>query len=173
MSGRPASGATRRLGSSDSRFHGSGRRRLPGSLRRRYGAGRALPEPDHRGTYRMCRFLWTIPLLLLAAPVGAAEPLAAVIQRANNAFSAAFNKGDGAAVAQMYTEQATILPAGADMMKGRDAIQKYWQGGIQSGLKNVALTAVSVEPYGRSTLREIGRFSFDAPGQGNVLQPGL
>ncbi len=114
----------------------------------------------------MRRFFFMLPLLLLAGTSGAAEPLATVIQKADDAFAAAFNKGDAAAIGQMYTADATILPAGATMMKGRDAIEKFWQGGIQGGLKNMTVTAVSVESYGRSTLREIGRFSFDTPGQG-------
>lgn len=114
----------------------------------------------------MRKLLLAIPLLLLAVPANAADALSTTIQKADDAFSAAFNKGDGAAVAQLYTEQATLLPAGADIIKGRAAIQKYWQGAMQSGLKNAALTVVSVEAYGRTTAREIGRFSFDAPGAG-------
>ena len=104
-----------------------------------------------------------LPLLLIASQAGAAEPLAATIQTANRAFAAAFNKGDTAALAQMYTEQATILPSGAEMAQGRPAIQKFWQAASASGLKNMVLTVASVEPLGATALREIGRFSFDTP----------
>jgi uncharacterized protein (TIGR02246 family) len=118
----------------------------------------------------MKKLLPAIPLLFatllpFANPAAAAEALIASIQKNNDAFAKAFNAGDGAAVGQFYTADATILPPGAEMQKGRAAIAAFWQNAIKSGLKNAALTAVSVERYG-SAAREIGRFSLDAPGAG-------
>ena len=51
----------------------------------------------------------------------------AEIQKLNDQFVAAFNKGDAAAVAAMYTQDATVLPAGAPMVKGRAAIEAMWR----------------------------------------------
>ena len=102
-----------------------------------------------------------IPLLILAATAQARD-VKAEIDAANAKFVAAFNKGDAASVAQLYTEQATVLPPGAPMAKGRAAIQNFWQGAIQSGLKNVSLKALQVDQFG-SAAREIGQFSLDAP----------
>ena len=51
-------------------------------------------------------------LLLLAAPAFA-DNVKSDIDKANAKFVAAFNKGDGAAIAALYTENATALPAGA------------------------------------------------------------
>lgn len=101
--------------------------------------------------------------LLLLAGVAQARDLKPDIDAANQKFVAAFTKGDAAGIAALYTDRATVLPPGADMVTGREAIQKLWAGAIQSGLKNVTLQAVSVESYGASAAREIGRFSFDAP----------
>jgi ketosteroid isomerase-like protein len=101
--------------------------------------------------------------LLLASAAGAAESLKATIDRNNAEFAAAFNKGDAQGVAQFYTEKATVLPPGAAMVRGREAIGKFWAGAIQSGLKNVTLQAVAVERYGKAA-REIGRFTLDSPG---------
>src|SRR5215216_4314830 len=50
----------------------------------------------------------------------------ATIERLNEAFSAAFRQGDMAALAGMYTEDADLLPHGADMVRGRSAIQAFW-----------------------------------------------
>jgi ketosteroid isomerase-like protein len=101
--------------------------------------------------------------LCLVAGVAQASDLKPTIGAANAKFSAAFNKGDAAALANFYTENATILPAGAPMAHGHAGVQKVWQGAIDSGLKNMALQAISVEQYGPNGAREIGRFSLDAP----------
>jgi uncharacterized protein (TIGR02246 family) len=102
-----------------------------------------------------------IPLLILTTTAQARD-VKADIDAANAKFVAAFNKGDAVGVAQLYTEQATVLPPGAPMAKGRTAIQSFWQGAIQSGLKNVSLMALQVDQFG-SAAREIGQFSLDAP----------
>ena len=110
----------------------------------------------------MRRAIFALGLLLFATTAQAAD-LKPMIDAANAKFVAAFNRGDAAGIAALYTDHATALPPGSDMVQGRDAIQKMWAGAIQSGLKNVSLQAVSVESYGATVAREIGRFSFDAP----------
>jgi uncharacterized protein (TIGR02246 family) len=100
------------------------------------------------------------PMLILAATAQARD-IKADIDAANAKWVAAFNKGDAAAVAQLYTEQATALPPGAPMAKGRAAIQAFWQGAIQSGLTNASLKALQVDQFGTAA-REIGQFSLDA-----------
>jgi ketosteroid isomerase-like protein len=102
-----------------------------------------------------------IPLLVLAASAQARD-IKAEIDGANAKFVAAFNKGDAAGVAQFYTEQATALPPGAPMAKGRAAMQMLWQGAIQAGDKNMSLQALRVDQFGNAA-REIGLFSLDAP----------
>jgi uncharacterized protein (TIGR02246 family) len=104
-----------------------------------------------------------VPLLLCAA-IAQARDLKADIDAANAKFVAAFNKGDAAGVAQFYTEQATVLPPGAPMAHGRAAIQSFWQGAIDAGVRNVSLKALQVEQFG-SAVREIGQFGLDAPNQ--------
>jgi uncharacterized protein (TIGR02246 family) len=98
-----------------------------------------------------------LPVLTLAVVAPAqARDIRSEIEAANARWVAAYNKGDAAAVAQLYTEQATILPPGAPLAKGRAAIQAVWQGAM-SGMKNVALKIVQVEQFG-SVAREIGEF---------------
>ena len=90
------------------------------------------------------------------------EGLMRVIQRQDDRWAKAFNAGDAAAVAGFYAEDATVLPPGAAAVHGRAAIQSFWQDEIKHGAKNVAVTADSVDHYGRAA-REIGHFTLDAP----------
>src|SRR3712207_8474554 len=48
----------------------------------------------------------------------------AAIEKLNSAFESAFNKGDAASVASMYTEDAYLLPPQAHRMQGRTAIEQ-------------------------------------------------
>jgi uncharacterized protein (TIGR02246 family) len=88
----------------------------------------------------------------------------ATIQKLADDFAQAFNKGDFAAVAAMYTEDATVLPPGSPMIKGRSAIQSFWTQAGQS-MGNAKLTTVDVKPMGPDWAREIGTFSLMTKGQ--------
>jgi ketosteroid isomerase-like protein len=106
-------------------------------------------------------------LVLSATPVSAQTPQSAV-SAGNARFEQAFNTGNAAALAALYTEHATVLPPGAPMQNGRAGIQQFWQSAIQSGLRNLSLRTVSVESYGNAS-REIGTFTMDAPGHGGQV----
>ena len=41
-------------------------------------------------------------------------------------FSAAYVRGDAAAMTALYTEDAVLFPERSDRIEGREAIQKYW-----------------------------------------------
>jgi len=104
--------------------------------------------------------------LFAAAMVCAAPAMAqskAAIQKLNDAWDAAFNKGDGAAVAAMYAEDAYVLPSGSDMVQGRTAIAGFWSQAVQQ-LGDAKLTTLDVLPLGRGAAREIGTFSFKTKG---------
>lgn len=110
-------------------------------------------------------FLAILSWLVLASP-GSAQQAESEIRKANTRFEQAFAAGDTAAIAQMYTEQAAVLPPDGEMVEGRDAIRKFWQAAIKGGLKNLTLSAVRVDELGDQAAREIGRFTLDAPGPG-------
>ncbi len=95
-----------------------------------------------------------IPLLVLAASAQARD-IKAEIDAANAKFVAAFDKGDAAAIGQFYTERATALPPGAPMAKGRAAIQAFWQGAIQAGVRNISLKALQVDQFAKIRTRPI------------------
>jgi uncharacterized protein (TIGR02246 family) len=97
-----------------------------------------------------------------AQPAPLAPDLKARIDANNTAWAAAANRGDAAAVAAMYTENATMLPPGMEMQIGRAAIEKTVAALGHSGIRNFALASVDVVQVGPDTAREIGRFSLDA-----------
>jgi uncharacterized protein (TIGR02246 family) len=67
--------------------------------------------------------------ILVAGPAAARSK--ATIQKADDKWAEAFNKGDAGALAAMYTEDAYVLPPGAEMMKGRSAIEVFWRQQMQ------------------------------------------
>lgn len=74
------------------------------------------------------------------------------IKALDSGVAQAINAGDAAAVAAHYTEDATILPPGVGRMDGKEAIQGYWQAGIDAGLRNVSIVSSSVDVLGESSV---------------------
>ncbi|MCP4431448.1 MAG: DUF4440 domain-containing protein [Gammaproteobacteria bacterium] len=84
-------------------------------------------------------------------------------------FVAAFNAGDGATVASFYSEDAALFPPGAERIDGRSAIQTFWQGGIDSGMKIDKLHSVEVDSGG-DFAGEVGVFVLSVPGDSGVTK---
>jgi uncharacterized protein (TIGR02246 family) len=100
----------------------------------------------------------TRPVLAAAAVLafgssGVAQPakdgaVRAAIEKQNAAFSAAFARGDAAALAAAYTDDAIVLPPDAEMVRGKAGIEALWKGLISAGAKSLALTTVDVQSSG-------------------------
>ena len=87
-------------------------------------------------------------------------------------FVAAFNAGDGATVASLYSEDAALFPPGGERIDGRSAIQTFWQGAIDSGMKIDDLHAIEVDSSS-DIAGEVGVFILSVPGEGGVTKvPG-
>ena len=82
----------------------------------------------------------------------------ATIEKLNESFVAALRRGDLAAIGQMYAEDAYLLPPGAEMVKGRAAIQAFWTKAAE-GIADFKLTPVDVKPLGIDAAREVGGFT--------------
>jgi len=101
-------------------------------------------------------------MIMLTGPALAQSKEA--IQKLNDEWAAAFNKGDaGAVAAALYTADAYVLPPGAPMVEGRADIQKFWAGAIQH-LGDIKLTTLDVKPLGPDAAREIGTAIFRTKG---------
>jgi uncharacterized protein (TIGR02246 family) len=96
----------------------------------------------------------------------------AQIQKLNDQWMAAFNKGDAAAVAAMYTIDAYVLPDGSEMVKGRPAIEALWKQQM-AGATVEKITTLDVKPLGANAAREIGTATMktkDQPPQDVVIK---
>jgi uncharacterized protein (TIGR02246 family) len=109
------------------------------------------------------RSLALLTAICLCGTVPALAQDKATIQSLNDKFAQAFNAGDAAAVAALYTDDAVILPPGGEMMKGKSAIQAFWKGATEQ-LGNGKLTTVDVKPLGSQAAQEIGTFTFRTKG---------
>lgn len=65
---------------------------------------------------------------------------------ATQAWAEAFNNGDAAGVAAIMSADAQLMPPNGDFINGREAIQAFWQGFIDTGVKaSLAETEVTVD----------------------------
>jgi len=110
----------------------------------------------------MWRIVLVMGLLSLGSPALAQNK--AAIEKLNDVWTAAFKKGDAAAVAALYTEDAYVLPPGSAMVKGRAAIEAFWRQAAQQ-MSDAKLTTVDVLPLGRSAAREIGTVTLKTKSQ--------
>lgn len=106
---------------------------------------------------------------LLASPC-LAQTSAGEIEKATQQYVEALNEGDAAMLARMSTERAILLPPNAEMITGREAIEKYWRSVFAAGLKDVSARTVRVDEYGGDAARDIGRFRVNAPAPRDVLE---
>lgn len=121
---------------------------------------------------RLDRFhttLFVAFIVCLASPVYADEVRSA-IEAANAQFSASAAKGDGAGLAALYTADGQVLPAGSEPVRGFDAIQKFWQGALDSGVAGVALKTIEIFGHGQ-TATEVGQYELRDKA-GNVIDRG-
>src|SRR5207302_1373680 len=108
-----------------------------------------------------------ISIIVLCSLIGGGPAAAqdkATIEKLNDVWMAAFNKGDAAAVAAMYTEEAFVLPPGSEIVKGRPAIEAFWRQAVQQ-FGDPKLTIVDVQPLGADAAREIGTVTLKTKGQ--------
>jgi uncharacterized protein (TIGR02246 family) len=87
----------------------------------------------------------------------------AEIEAGNKKFIEAFNRGDFAALASLYTKDATALPPGAAMVQGSAGIEALWKS-FGEQVSDPKLTTVDVKELGPSAAREIGMYSLKTKG---------
>ena len=77
------------------------------------------------------------------------------------------NAGNAAGMAELYSDDAVLMPPGVSRITGREAIQQYWQGLLDAGVKDISLTTVEVEDAGDAAV-EVGIIAATAPGEGDA-----
>lgn len=78
------------------------------------------------------------------------------IDSTNATFVAALRRGDSAGMAATYTEDGQVLPPGAPVICGREAIQAFWQQAINMGVGDGVLETVELAVFG-DTAWEVGQ----------------
>ncbi len=63
-------------------------------------------------------------------------------------FSAAYVKGDIEKLVSFYTDDAVIFPGNSDLIKGKDAIKKYWTLAPGRTITHHKITAVEIKITG-------------------------
>jgi len=82
------------------------------------------------------------------------------LSQMNRDFAKALNAKDAVAAANLYTEDATLLPPNEAIVSGRENIVKYWQGALDAGASNVSVTTLATGSNGDLGY-EIGQFRMD------------
>jgi ketosteroid isomerase-like protein len=100
---------------------------------------------------------WAAAALLLAGTAQAQDARAA-IEAATKGFQAAYEKHDAEAVASFYSSTAEAFPPGGEIVKGRDALAKLWQGVMDSGIASAALKTTEVHAEGNLAY-EVGTYA--------------
>lgn len=79
------------------------------------------------------------------------------IKESNKSFMDAFESGDAETVAGNYTADAKLFPPNSDVVEGTEAIQNFWQGIMDMGVKKAILTTIEASGCG-TTAYEEGRY---------------
>src|ERR1700730_17490599 len=108
---------------------------------------------------------------LMSAASQSTQQLQQAMAKTNNLFNReVFGNRNFAALDQIYTRDARILPPGAEMISGREAIKKFWTDLIQSAnATSAVLASVDVMPTGDGAV-EIGRATLTIAPQGAPTQ---
>lgn len=82
----------------------------------------------------------------------------AAIRAADDRFEAAFNRGDAAGLAGLYTDDGMLLPTGSDFVQGKEAIAAFWKGAMDMGIKSAKIDIVEVEQHGGTAI-DMGQYT--------------
>lgn len=95
------------------------------------------------------------------------DQLRSFIDDGNRRFMDAIARADAAGAADVYTEDAHVLPAGSPMVEGKAAIRGFWKAAVeQLGVTKAELTTVHHELLSDDTACELGRFALTLQGAG-------
>lgn len=121
---------------------------------------------------RMLIFAAAVAALSACETMDSGRDAAAGIAATSERFETAFNSGDPAAMAALYTPDGAVLPPGAARIDGREGIAALWQGYMDAGVSDLALETVELEAHGASA-SEVGAFTLTAPdGEGGRVTAG-
>ena len=89
------------------------------------------------------------------------------IAAANANFMDTFNRGDGAGMGALYTENGQLLPPNSDFVSGQSAISTFWQGAMDMGIKTAKLETVEIDGEGDAVF-EVGKYALGGEGGSEI-----
>jgi uncharacterized protein (TIGR02246 family) len=89
----------------------------------------------------------------------------------DRAWEKCANAHDARGIADLYTENATLLPPGQPAMTGRQNIQGFWQGFFDAGASDATLKSIQISGSG-DLAYEIGEYSAMMPQPSGGTAPG-
>lgn len=98
---------------------------------------------------------------------------AATVEQTAIQFMQAINRGDAAAAAGFYADDAVIMPPDIDLIQGANGIKNFWAKVITVGGKFDTLTTAKVN-VNNGTVDEVGRYflTINRPGQDPMQEKG-
>lgn len=90
------------------------------------------------------------------------------LSQMNKDFAKALLAKDAKAAAELYAEDASLLPPNEPIVSGRANIQKYWQGAIDAGIIDVSVSTIATGSDGGLGY-EIGRFEMKLKGPDSTI----
>lgn len=117
-----------------------------------------------------------LPLLLALCWVpeaAAQDPAAAEVERVRDAWIEAANRDDAAAVAALYADDATVVTAAGEVVRGREAIERMWAegfGGVDDTRVTPSRTGVSGDlAFDAGEFRQTVHEGVPAPARGRYI----
>jgi len=98
---------------------------------------------------------WHLSILIgvaMLTPPALAQNLRSTVEAGNTEWNQAFNKGDAAAVAKLYTSDAKLLPPADKIVAGDTEIQAFWKSLIDAGITDHKIETVQVEEAGNTVV---------------------
>ncbi len=81
----------------------------------------------------------------------------------NEKFMENVSSGNSAGLASLYTENGQLLPTNSAVITGKQAIQGFWQGGLDMGIKSIKLEIIEVDGF-ETMAFEVGKYTVFAEG---------
>ena len=107
--------------------------------------------------------LLLIPILFISCSKPAKFDSAAAkkaIANGNDILSNSLAKADIQSIANLYTEDAVLLPPNSEMLEGRDSIKTFWESVTHMGLVNIHLTTTDITGAGNIAI-ETGNYKLE------------
>ena len=86
------------------------------------------------------------------------DEIRSAIAAANDRFMDAFRRQDAGALADLYTDDARLLPPGSPTIAGKAEIAAFWSNVMGMGIRDAKLETDTVESGG-DLASEVGRFT--------------